>query len=158
MITPLKFEKCSPEFLVRFEKALYRRKLSGIKKAFSAVAEFSGFSGKVSRARARSFFVKLEFIFFYALFLKVRRAYLSTISNPAKKLEDVLMRFIYMIAWRSCNGSLFFHFSIFFKYVLGWLSSLDEPQVVFLALDRFSVNARFLARFIAKKLKQNYRV
>jgi hypothetical protein len=70
----------------------------------------------------------------------------------------VLMRFIYMIAWRFWNGSLFHHFSIFFKYIFENISSLDEPSVVFFALDRFSVNARFLARFIAKKLKQNYRV
>jgi hypothetical protein len=35
---------------------------------------------------------------------------------------------------------------------------LNSPQINFFALDRFTINARFLARYIARKLKQNVRV
>jgi hypothetical protein len=98
LITPLVLGDCSPEFLLRFEKAVYKRNLREIKRAFANVFEFSGSKSENSIVNHKFLLVRLEFIFFYALFLKVRRAYLSTISNPKKKLENVLMRFIYMIA------------------------------------------------------------
>lgn len=97
-------------------------------------------------------------IFFFSLFTNIKSLIANNFAKNQVPSNVVLSRFIYAMAWSVWNLDLFSHFRDFLLFIFELLVSNKKIYINFFALTSYAVNSKFLARYIAKKLKQNYTV
>lgn len=95
-------------------------------------------------------------LFLYTLYIHVKYKIDKTYAKKGSSTNLILSRFVYCMALHYWNESLFLNFSMFLSFVFSNLSYFIKNFIDFFALNSFAINARFLSRYIAKKLKQNY--
>lgn len=99
-----------------------------------------------------------RFIFFYTIYFNLKLIVSNNYIKKTDKDNHIFSRFIYAIAWSSWNKDLFLSIRLFIIFVLKRILKWDNFSVNFYALTSFTVNAKFLSKYIGKKLKQNYSV
>lgn len=97
-------------------------------------------------------------IFFFSLFVNIKSVIANNFVKNQVPSNVVLSRFIYAMAWSIWNKDLFSHFKDYLLFIFELLVSNKKIHINFFALTSYAINSKFLARYIAKKLKQNYTV
>ena len=115
-----------------------------------------------SKLKKRGFFLSsyfnVRFLTFLSLFLHTRDS-ISKWSIWKQPRRNTTLRRFYMAAFALAEILRFIEpFVILLGYTFQKLSKFWKVKVNFYLINNNSVNAKFLSRFIARKLKQNYPV
>ena len=97
-------------------------------------------------------------IFFFSLFTNLKSLISENFVKSQVPSNVVLSRFVYAMVWSVWNLDLFTHFKDFLLFIFELLTKSKKNHINFFALTSYAINSKFLARYIAKKLKQNYTV
>lgn len=136
--------------LVRLQAVLRAFNLYSLR-SLSYFLNHSKFALQTRASGARAYF-------FFVLFFNIRSIIARNFIKNRVSTTTILSRFIYVLAWGFWNKGLFVHLQTYLVFIFEMLTRLKKITVNFFALTGHSVNARFLSRFIARKLKQNYTV
>ena len=114
------------------------------------------FSDNIFQTEARGSAARA--LFFYVLFSNIKTIVSRNFVKPTININIVLSRFIYVMPWGLWSYNLFLYFQLFLLFILEFLVTFTKIKLSFFSITGLSVNAKFLSRFIARKLKQNYSV
>lgn len=102
--------------------------------------------------------IAIRIFFFFNIIRHIRKAILTNHLKPIVSTRSLFSRFIYMLAWSVWNKGLFNHFRAYFTFMLSFLNESNQFKLSFYALNTFTINAKFLTRYLAKKLKSGYTI
>lgn len=95
-------------------------------------------------------------LFYLILLNSVKQEMKKIYYKRHLKIDLLISRFFTYIAWALWNYPLFHQFSSLFSFLFERFSVTENLSIRFFVISNLTINARFLSRFIARKLKQNY--
>lgn len=100
-----------------------------------------------------------KFILFYFIYINFFSLLKKKLLNLNVTYEYVSLQFVYLFFWLKILGHFFKIFSFFLQTFFEMIFPLINKFLVkFYVIRGDHVTAKFLTRYIAKKLKQNYRL
>ena len=100
---------------------------------------------------------RFRFLFLFTILYKVNKMTRTIPAAFASGINEHIHRFLYMLVWTYWYKRLHGSVKIFLTGILSFFSNFDLIVDIY-AIDSYNVNAYFIARYIAKKMKQNYTV
>lgn len=95
-------------------------------------------------------------LFFFFLYLKIHS--MNCVNSNQVSTDIVLTQFVYSIVASCWNNKLFQSIRDYLLFIFEILVKGQTFRLSFFLIDSQSVSAKFLSRFIARRLKQNYTV
>lgn len=95
-----------------------------------------------------------RFLQFYFLFRSFKIFLLT--HGTSSRFSILISSFIFYICWLKWNKNLFIYFNQYLKIIFFVMTKFNSIDINFFAISNDSVTSKFLARYIARKLKQNY--
>lgn len=95
-----------------------------------------------------------RFLIFYFLFRSFKISLVS--YYIPSKFSILISSFVFYFCWLKWNNNLFSSFKQYLKIIFFSMTNFNFIDVNFYAISNDSVTAKFLSRYIARKLKQNY--
>lgn len=95
-----------------------------------------------------------RFLQFYFLFRSFK-IFLAS-NSTSSRFSVLVSSFIFYVCWLKWNKNLFLIFKQYLKTIFFLMTNFTSIDINFFAISNDSVTSKFLARYIARKLKQNY--
>jgi len=98
--------------------------------------------------------LKKKFLLFYYLYIYIS----NLINNNNFQYEEVNVRLLTLFIWSNYMFSFFNLLRNLLVYLISFFSFISPININFFLISNDSINAKFLARFLARKLQLNFRV